>query len=378
MNATTNKSGYKWGCIIGSIPALPLLALFLLTLAMPLNGNGQERKFVVVIDPGHGGRDPGALGATSREKDVVLAVALKTGEYIRRYMDDIEVIFTREADVHVDLDRRAEIANSNRADLFISIHANGFQNRSVRGAETFILGPTRGEQNLELVMKENAVILLEEDYSTRYEGFDPKSPESYVIFTLMQNVYQKQSLEFAGLVQDQFRDRVNRSDRGVKQGGLLVLWMTTMPSVLIELGFISNPEEERFMNSEEGQVYLASAIFRAFRDYKNSIDKKSVVSVAPGETREEESEKDDIWFTVQIASTTSRVGLLSENFRGLDNLHEIVGEDRNRYTSGRFTSYQKAVAYRREVSKLFPDAFVTAVKNGRIIPLQEARERIIR
>jgi N-acetylmuramoyl-L-alanine amidase len=335
----------------------------------------EEKKFVLVIDPGHGGKDPGALGAKTREKDIVLAVALKTGEYIRQNMDDVEVVFTRETDIFVDLDKRAEIANKIHADLFISIHANGFHNRTVSGVETFILGPTRDEQNLELVMKENAVILLEEDYSTRYEGFDPESPESYIIFTLMQNVYQKQSLEFAGLLQDQFRDRVNRYDRGVKQGGLLVLWMTTMPSVLVELGFISNQQEEGFMSSDEGQSYLASAVYRAFRDYKNSIDKKSLVSVVQNRTKEESEE---IWFTVQIAATRTKVELVPTNFKGLKDLFEFPGEDRNRYTTGKYNSYQKAVEYRRAVSEEFTDAFVIAVQGNRIIPLQQAREIINR
>lgn len=367
----------KNGPLSGGI--VPLIIYWTVILFSPLNLSAEhsglthaDKKFVLVIDPGHGGKDPGALGVRNREKDIVLAVALKTGEYIMQNMDDVEVIYTRDSDVFVDLDKRAEIANKIHADLFISIHANGFHNRTVTGVETFILGPTRDEQNLDLVMKENAVILLEEDYSTRYEGFDPESPESYIIFTLMQNVYQKQSLEFAGLLQDQFRDRVNRYDRGVKQGGLLVLWMTTMPSVLVELGFISNQQEEGFMSSDEGQSYLASAVYRAFRDYKNSIDKKSLVSVVQNKTREEE----EIWFTVQIAATKTKVELVPTNFKGLIDLFEFPGEDRNRYTTGKFNSYQKAVEYRRSVSKEFTDAFVIAVQGREIIPLQQARDII--
>ncbi|MCB9028751.1 MAG: N-acetylmuramoyl-L-alanine amidase, partial [Bacteroidales bacterium] len=246
-----------------SVPA----ALF----AQPLPA---EDEWVVVIDAGHGGRDPGAVGSRSREKNINLAVALKTGNYIKKYLNDVKVVYTRDDDTFIGLAERAEIANRHKADLFISIHSNAMTDKRFTGAETYVLGQTMDEANLQVAMKENSVITFEKDYETKYEGFDPNSVESYIIFSLMQNTYLKQSTEFATLIQDQFRDRVGRRDRGVRQAGFQVLWRTTMPSVLVELGFVTNPEEEKFLLSELGQDYLASAIFRAFRDYKQVIDNR--------------------------------------------------------------------------------------------------------
>ena len=240
-----------------------------------------QGKWVIVIDPGHGGRDPGALGSFSKEKNINLAIALKTGEYIRENNKDATVVYTRDDDSTVDLIERPQIANKYNADLFISIHTNWTKSKNVIGAETYIMGLAKDSENLEVAMKENEVILLEDDYSTKYQGFDPKSPESYIIFTLMQNVFQKQSTDLALKVQTQFTERVDRKDRGVKQAGFWVLFNTTMPSVLIETGFISNPVEEKYLNSDQGQDYLASAIYRACRDYMEEIDDKSGISSVP-------------------------------------------------------------------------------------------------
>ncbi|MFZ2287071.1 MAG: N-acetylmuramoyl-L-alanine amidase [Bacteroidales bacterium] len=239
-----------------------------------------ENEWVVVIDAGHGGKDPGAVGAFSKEKNINLAVALKTGRYISENLKDVKVVYTRDDDSFPGLAERAEVANKHKADLFISIHSNAMTDKRFSGAETYVLGQTMDEANLQVAMKENSVITIEKDYETKYEGFDPNSVESYIIFSLMQNTYLKQSTEFATMVQNQFRDRVGRKDRGVRQAGFVVLWRTTMPSVLIELGFISNAEEEKYLNSAQGQDYLASAIFRAFRDYRQTIDNRS--GVKPG------------------------------------------------------------------------------------------------
>jgi N-acetylmuramoyl-L-alanine amidase len=234
-----------------------------------------DKGWVIVIDAGHGGKDHGAIGSYSSEKYITLAIALKTGEYIKKYIKNVTVIYTRKDDTFIGLQERANIANKNKANLFISIHANGEKSKIIQGTETFIMGLTKDQKNLEVAMKENEVILLEKDNSTKYEGFDPKSPESYIMFSLMQNIYQEQSTNLASKIQVQFKDRVSRTDRGVKQAGFWVLFMTTMPSVLIETGFITNPTEEKFLNSKQGQDYLASAIFRACRDYINEIDSKS-------------------------------------------------------------------------------------------------------
>lgn len=236
-----------------------------------------EDQWVVVIDAGHGGKDPGAVGAKGKEKHINLAVALKTGKYITDNMKDVKVIYTRDDDTYPGLAERAEIANKNKADLFISIHSNALTDKRLYGAETYVLGQTMDDANLQVAMKENSVITLEKDYETKYEGFDPNSVESYIIFSLMQNTYLRQSTEFATMIQSQFRDRVGRKDRGVRQAGFQVLWRTTMPSVLVEMGFITNAEEEKFLVSEQGQDYLASAIFRAFRDYKQTIDSRTGV-----------------------------------------------------------------------------------------------------
>ncbi len=211
------------------------------------------RGWVIVIDPGHGGRDPGAIGSFSREKDINLAIALKTGEYIKQNIKNVTVIYTRKDDSTVDLRDRPKIANKANADLFISIHTNWADSKKVTGAETYIMGTAKDQANLEVAMKENAVMLLEEDYSTKYEGFDPKSSESYIMFSLTQKIFQEQSTMLASKIQTEFRERVNRNDRDVKQAGFWVLYNTTMPSVLIETGFITNLNEEKFFNSKEGQ-----------------------------------------------------------------------------------------------------------------------------
>ena len=211
------------------------------------------KDFVVVIDAGHGGHDPGAIGKISKEKNINLNVALKVGNLIKRNCDDVKVIYTRSKDVFIPLDRRAEIANNAKADLFISIHTNALaNNRTAKGASTWILGLAKSDANLEVAKRENSVILYESDYKTRYAGFNPNSAESYIIFEFMQDKYMEQSVHLASLMQKQFRQTCRRADRGVHQAGFLVLKASAMPSILIELGFISTPEEERYLNSEEG------------------------------------------------------------------------------------------------------------------------------
>ncbi len=237
----------------------------------PLN----DSKFYVkkvVIDAGHGGKDPGTMGGGVKEKDVALSIALELGRIIKENLPDVEVLYTRTKDEFIGLYDRADFANKNQAQVFISIHCNAEKSGSAYGTETWVMGTHKTEANLELAMKENSVILLEEDYNEKYEGFDPNSPEAHIIFSLYQNAYLSQSLNLAAKIEDQFKNRVGRYSRGVKQAGFLVLWKTSMPSVLIETGFLSNPSERKFLTSHIGQVYLASAIFRAFRDYKNEIE----------------------------------------------------------------------------------------------------------
>ena len=234
-----------------------------------------SKKFVVVIDAGHGGHDPGAIGKFSKEKNINLSVALRLGGLIQEQCPDTRVIYTRNKDVFIPLARRAEIANEAKADLFISIHTNSIGgNKNVQGASTWTLGLAKSEANLEVAKRENAVILYEDDYKTRYAGFNPNSAESYIIFEFMQDKYMSQSVHLASLVQKEFRQTGKRIDRGVHQAGFLVLKASAMPSILVELGFISNREEERYLNSEEGSATLANGIYRAFLSYKREQELK--------------------------------------------------------------------------------------------------------
>lgn len=226
----------------------------------------------IVIDAGHGGKDPGTIGKFAREKDVVLKIALKTGKYIEENLPDVKVLYTRKTDKYIEFQDRADLANKNQADLFMSIHANSIVGANAYGTETFVMGLHKDKSNFDVAKRENSVILMDENYKEKYEGFDPSSPESYIMFSINQNAYQENSLRFAQKVEDQFKTRVGRSSRGVKQAGFLVLWMTTTPSVLIETGFLSNSKEEAFLASENGQDLMASGIYRAFKEYKAEIE----------------------------------------------------------------------------------------------------------
>lgn len=226
----------------------------------------------VVIDAGHGGHDPGTSGVKYKEKDIALNIALRVGGYIEQYVKGVSVIYTRKDDTYVPLDKRADIANKNKADLFISIHVNAIPNHTTYGTETWVMGLHKTESNLEVAKRENSVILLDEDYKERYEGFDPNSPESYILFSLTQDAYLESSLKMAEKVENQFKTRVGRNSRGVKQAGFVVLYKTAMPSVLVETGFITNRDEEDYLGSERGQELIASGIYRAFKEYKFEVE----------------------------------------------------------------------------------------------------------
>ena len=237
-----------------------VLSIFVLPLAA-------EKQYTVVLDAGHGGKDPGAVGKFSKEKDLNLKLVLKMGELINEQYPDVNVVYTRNTDVFIPLQTRADIANKNNADLFISIHTNSSENKAPRGVETFILGTDKMEKNLDVAMRENAVMKLEADYKTTYQGFDPNSIDSYIMFELMQNSYMDQSLRFAEQVQKRFVGHLNREDRGVRQAAFWVLLKTACPSILFEMGFISNPEEERFLNQPASIAQMANAIVNAFGAY---------------------------------------------------------------------------------------------------------------
>ena len=326
--------------------------------------NNNNNLWTVVIDPGHGGKDPGTLGRKCREADIVLGIGLKLGKYIEQNFSDVKVIYTRKTNRFIELHKRADIANKNKADLFISIHADWYRNSRITGPSTYAMGIHKNEENLALAQKENAVITLEEDYTTKYEGFDPNSPESYIIFSLMQNTYLDQSLEFASFVQDQFRERAKRHDRGVRQAGFLVLARTTMPSVLIETGFVSNPAEERYLISQQGQEHIASAIYRAFKEYKKNIEDKSNFLTT--------QDQSTIRFMVQISSSHKQISLDSDFFKGHKNVHEFKINRTYKYALLDSGTYDETISLSKALQKDFPGAFLIAVKNDTIIPVQEA------
>ena len=225
----------------------------------------------VVLDAGHGGKDRGCAGARAREADVALSLILALGKQIQENMPDVKVIYTRKTNVFIELDERAAIANRNHADLFISIHCNAGPSQS-HGTEVWTMGLHKTDANLGVAQRENAVILQEKDYKSRYDGFDPSSPQSHILFSLFQSAYITNSLRFAQRVDRQLRTSVSRPSRGVKQAGFLVLWKSTMPSVLIESGFLTNPSEERYLNDKANQSYMAAGIYRAFREYKRELE----------------------------------------------------------------------------------------------------------
>ncbi|MBE0663210.1 MAG: N-acetylmuramoyl-L-alanine amidase [Bacteroidales bacterium] len=336
----------------------------------------------VVIDPGHGGKDPGAVGKKAREKDIVLSIALKTGRYISENLTDVEVIYTRNTDEFIELFRRAQIANESNADLFISIHCNSVRSPTPYGAETFVMGLHKSQDNLEVAKKENAAILLEEDYEVTYGGFDPNSAEAHIVFSLYQNAYLDQSLEFSRLVQNQFRERVNLNDRGVKQAGFLVLYKIAMPGVLIETGFLSNAKEEAFLMSEQGQSYIASAIYRAFREYKEGVEKAGYVEQlarvnTPESTVDQtvQSTEGKVSFRVQFAASAELIPLNSPVFKSLSLVKMYAHQGLNKYTSGDEPTLEAAVKHRETlVKKGYKDAFVVAFLNEERIAIDKAVE----
>lgn len=372
----------------------------------------REKTFTVVIDAGHGGKDPGARGTRVNEKDINLSVALKLGKLIEAKNDDVHVIYTRKTDRFIELDERANIANRNKADLFISIHTNAVKRGStVQGTETYTLGLARSNENLEVAMSENSAILLEDNYEQRYEGFDPNSTESYIIFEFMQNKHMEQSISLASEIQRSF-GACKRVDRGVRQAGFLVLRKTSMPSVLVELGYISNRQEEQFMRSAAGQDKLAEALHDAFSRYKKNYDRRKGTirgrATAPS-SREVEPEKEvlavegpgipppgseadilakrsqpekrktttsssssvnrntkgKVIYKVQFLTSGKKLPTNSKMFKGYKNVDFYVEKGIYKYTYGETTDFDSIRKIRRKMIKDFKDAFIVAFKDGK-------------
>ena len=352
------------------------------------------KDFVVVIDAGHGGHDPGAIGKISKEKNINLNVALKVGNLIKNNCDDVKVIYTRSKDVFIPLDRRAEIANNAKADLFISIHTNALaNNRTAKGASTWTLGLAKSDANLEVAKRENSVILYESDYQTRYAGFNPNSAESYIIFEFMQDKYMEQSVHLASLMQKQFRHTCKRLDRGVHQAGFLVLKASAMPSILIELGFISTPEEERYLNSETGATTMAKGIYHAFLNYKREHEIRLTgvsKTVIPTEQKEQDIEKEndrpvtvqkvaesatndnEITFKIQILTSSKPLAKNDKRLKGLKGVDYYKEKDIYKYTYGASGDYNKVLRTKRTITAKFKDAFIIAFRGGEKMNVNEA------
>lgn len=333
----------------------------------------------VVIDAGHGGKDPGAMGKYSKEKDIALTVALKTGGYISEYFPDVKVIYTRSTDSFIPLHKRGDIANKNNADLFISIHCNANNSSSIYGAETYVLGveEKRTKINMNVAMKENAAILLEDDTNDQYDDFDPNSPESLISLTLFQGDKLDKSLVVAEKIQRQFSERVGRKDRSVHQAGFLVLWKTSMPSVLVELGYLSNPTEEKFLRSKEGQVFMASAIYRAFKEYKKDFEQENKVEQGtPMVVKSIDPTKNtSVLYKVQFYTSPRQLALSDSRFKDLDNLSYYEHNGIYKFTSGNFSNINEAIEHQKAVRKKgFKEAFVVAFQSNNRISLSEAKE----
>src|SRR5690554_5030060 len=335
--------------------------------------SAQNGKFTLVIDPGHGGKDPGALGSSSKEKDIVLSVALKLGALIESNHPDVDVLYTRNKDLFVPLNQRASIANKAHANLFISIHCNALDRRrtSPQGVETFVLGLHRSKDNLDVAKAENSVIMYEEDYSVKYEGFNPNEPESYIIFEFMANEFLDLSVYFASLVQNQLVNNSKRVNRNVRQAGFLVLREVAMPSVLVELGYISNKQEEAYLKGNSGQTSLATSIYNGFKEYKREYDKKSFVfsennnsenrstvqSIVTGASGDRE-------YRIQILVSSNKLENNSSNFKGLKPVDFYYDGGIYKYTYGSSNNIVDVKKESREVKKKFKDAFIVEFENG--------------
>lgn len=399
-----------------SIALMVVLTMVLFVNNADAQGAKSKGLSVVVIDPGHGGKDPGAVGKTAKEKDIVLSVALKLGNLIKKNYPNVKVLYTRDKDVFVELSERANVANRNNADLFISIHVNSVDgNTSSHGTETFVMGLHKNDANLAVAKRENSVILQEDNYSSKYDGFDPNDPESNIIFSLFQNAYSDQSLLLAASIEDEFKT-LKRYDRGVKQAGFLVLWKTAMPSILTELGFISNPDEEKYLKSDAGQTELAISIYNAFAKYKsqydsspvylekipdrpasqtsqpqeqpkpeanatekpvtplqNDNDKANVSTEKPKEQAPKTEDTSGIVFKVQIRMSPKELEVNEKNFgKYFDKVSYYMHDGSYKYTVGAEKDYNAILKFFHEVKSTYPGCFVIALKDGKRMDLNEA------
>ena len=358
-------------------PGIWLLTLVfgLLPALCPAQGSGVQLR-TVVIDAGHGGHDPGAISKYSKlsEKQINLDLALRLGKRIEKEYPDVKVIYTRKTDRFVELAERGNIANRNHADLFISIHVNSAGSNAASGTETFVMGTDKSSSNMEVCKRENSVILLEDDYSTTYEGFDPNNPESYIIFNLMQNAHFEQSIAFASLVQQQFiKNGPIKKSRGVRQAPLMVLWRTTMPSVLVEVGFLSNASDRTTLNKEENRQKIADDLFKAFSSFKTQYDAEGgtptvdEASLSPQEPKPEETVQQPAaptgpHFEIQILASKKKLKNGSPELKGVTDYQCRFINGFYKYSVGNFASREEASRRLPEIRKQFSGAFVISVE----------------
>ncbi|MBL0683305.1 N-acetylmuramoyl-L-alanine amidase family protein [Aquimarina mytili] len=357
-----------------------LTGLFFLISTVTTSAFSQEKeKFVVVLDAGHGGHDSGNRGNGYKEKEIALNVVLSVGATLEKD-PRFKVVYTRKTDEFIELHERGRIANKANADLFVSVHCNSHRSQAY-GTETFVLGLHANDENFNVAKNENSVILLEDNYEANYDGFDPNSPESIIGLTLMQEEYLDQSLTLASFVQNRFKKSLERKSRGVKQAGFVVLHQTYMPSVLIELGFLTNNSEGKYLNSKKGQDDMAKSITTSIVDYKESLDaiyfvpKPETPQEAGNVTAEMEGDKvyEDITFKVQIAAGSTDIELQPFNFNGLDQLSKIKIGDLYKYYFGSTPNYTLIQELKEiAVGKGFDSSFVVAFRNNESIPLTDA------
>jgi N-acetylmuramoyl-L-alanine amidase len=375
------------------------LAFICLIICAASNPYPAGRKVrVVVLNAGHGGTDPGCHGVKHLEKEVALSITLKVGKYIEENLKDVKVVYTRKNDMFVPLGEIASHANKNNADLFVCIHCNAAVNKQVYGSETYVMGLHKTKGNLDVAKRENAAILYEEDYKRKYEGFDPNSDEANIIFNMYQNAFLEQSLSYASKVQAEFKKNKNLTDKGVKQAGFLVLWKTSMPSVLIETGFLTNAEEEKYLGSQIGQDQIAFAIYKAFKNYKAEVEEYDAGpenEVRPRITEEQVEVFDqhitqptndsiklktlqieqNIVFKIQIANSSKKIPLNSTKFVAAKGVEEIEEDKTFKYLTGNFKTIDEAFAEQRRLRKEgFKDAFTVAFVNGKKTSMKEVNE----
>ncbi len=348
-----------------------------------LNSNSQEIKPLkrVVIDAGHGGKDSGTMGTKrykTYEKDIALKISLMLGDYIKKNIPEVDVIYTRNDDTFIELRQRTIIANEQNADLFISIHCDGFTNSKASGASVFVMGMSKLKENMDVAIRENSVIYLEDNYKENYDGFDPKSAESYIVFSVMQNSHLTKSINFAEKIEYEFSNRAKRKSRGIKQAPFYVISRANMPAVLIEAGFLTNPKEEDYLNTEEGQSHIASAIFRAFRSYYNEqIDLISKFSslenkVEIAENINDSVQKERVVYKVQIGTYLKSM-LNSRTFNNIKDLEEVFVNGSYKYYIRCGDDKKFADDMRKNmIENGFSGSFVTAFYKGKQISTKEA------